>query len=137
MIFLFCFKCYFPIIFKLPMCTPWRDSVYAATPLIVVQINVCNYSNLQSFPGQGGGASPPGLPTRILPWNHWGRGPQTPRLLTPPLTTNPGSAPAYIVCYAYLLITKLLKILIFVHGEHKNKLIRMYSILFYIRIHSQ
>ena len=40
------------------------------------------------------------------------------------------------VCYAYLLITKLLKILIFVHGEHKKKLIRMYSILFYIRIHS-
>jgi hypothetical protein len=40
------------------------------------------------------------------------------------------------VCYAYLLITKLLKILIFAHGEHKNKLIRMYSILFYIRIHS-
>ena len=40
------------------------------------------------------------------------------------------------VCYAYLLITKLLKILIFAHGEHKKKLIRMYSILFYIRIHS-
>ena len=38
------------------------------------------------------------------------------------------------VCYAYLLITKLLKILIFAHGEHKKKLIRMYSILFYIRI---
>ena len=36
--------------------------------------------------------------------------------------------------YAYLLITKLLKILIFAHGEHKKKLIRMYSILFYIRI---
>ena len=34
--------------------------------------------------------------------------------------------------YAYLLITKLLKILIFAHGEHKKKLIRMYSILFYI-----
>jgi hypothetical protein len=27
-------------------------------------------------------------------------------------------------------------LLIFVHGEHKKKLIRMYSILFYIRIHS-
>ena len=40
------------------------------------------------------------------------------------------------VCYAYLLITKLLKMLIFAHGEHKKKLIRMYSILFYIRIHS-
>ena len=40
------------------------------------------------------------------------------------------------VCYAYLLITKLLKILIFAHEEHKKKLIRMYSILFYIRIHS-
>ena len=42
------------------------------------------------------------------------------------------------VCYAYLLqvITKLLKILIFAHGEHKKKLIRIYSILFYIRIHS-
>jgi hypothetical protein len=40
------------------------------------------------------------------------------------------------VCYAYLLITKLLKILIFAHGENKKKLIRMYSILFYIRIHS-
>ena len=40
------------------------------------------------------------------------------------------------VCYAYLLITKLLKILIFAHGEHKKKLIRMYSILFYVRIHS-
>ena len=38
------------------------------------------------------------------------------------------------VCYAYLLITKLSKILIFAHGEHKKKLIRMYSILFYIRI---
>ena len=38
------------------------------------------------------------------------------------------------VCYAYLLITKLLNILIFAHGEHKKKLIRMYSILFYIRI---
>ena len=38
--------------------------------------------------------------------------------------------------YAYLLITKLLKILIFAQGEHKKKLIRMYSILFYIRIHS-
>jgi zona occludens toxin (predicted ATPase) len=38
------------------------------------------------------------------------------------------------VCYAYLLITKLLKILIFTHGEHKKKLIRMYSILFYIHI---
>ena len=38
------------------------------------------------------------------------------------------------VCYAYLLITKLMKILIFAHGEHKKKLIRMYSILFYIRI---
>ena len=25
------------------------------------------------------------------------------------------------VCYAYLLITKLLKILIFAHGEHKKK----------------
>ena len=37
------------------------------------------------------------------------------------------------VCYAYLLITKLL---IFVHGEHNKKLIRMYSLLFYIRIHS-
>jgi hypothetical protein len=32
------------------------------------------------------------------------------------------------VCYAYLLITKLMKILIFAHGEHKKKLIRMYSI---------
>ena len=43
------------------------------------------------------------------------------------------------VCYAYnLLITKLMKILIFAHGEHKKKLIRMYSIisLFYIRIYS-
>ena len=40
------------------------------------------------------------------------------------------------VCYAYLLITQLLKILILAHGEHKEKLIRMYSILFYIRIHS-
>jgi hypothetical protein len=40
----------------------------------------------------------------------------------------------YYVCYAYLLITKLLKIVIFAHGEHKKKLIRMYSILFYIRI---
>ena len=41
------------------------------------------------------------------------------------------------VCHAYLttVITKLLKILIFAHGEHKKKLIRMYSILFYIRIH--
>jgi hypothetical protein len=36
--------------------------------------------------------------------------------------------------YAYLLITKLLKILIFAHGRHKKKYIRMYSILFYIRI---
>ena len=30
---------------------------------------------------------------RALPWTRWGRGPQTPRLLTPTLTTNPGSAP--------------------------------------------
>ena len=36
----------------------------------------------------------------------------------------------------YYYITKVLKILIFAHGEHKKKLIRMYSIisLFYIRI---
>ena len=40
------------------------------------------------------------------------------------------------VCYVYLLITKLLIILIFAHGEHKKKIIRMYSILFYVRIHS-
>jgi hypothetical protein len=40
------------------------------------------------------------------------------------------------VCYAYLLITKLLKILIFAHGEHKKKFIKMYWILFYIHIHS-
>ena len=29
---------------------------------------------------------------------------------------------------------KLLKILIFAHGGHKNKIIRMYSVSFYIRI---
>jgi hypothetical protein len=42
----------------------------------------------------------------------------------------------FYVYYAYLLITKSMKILIFVYGEHKKKIIRMYSILFYIRIHS-
>ena len=35
--------------------------------------------------------------------------------------------------YVYLLITKLLKILIFVHGGHKKKITRIYSILFNIR----
>jgi hypothetical protein len=39
-----------------------------------------------------------------------------------------------VLCY--LLIIKLLKILMLAHGGHKDKFIRMYSILFYIRIHS-
>jgi hypothetical protein len=34
-------------------------------------------------------------PIRALPWTRWVRGPQTPRLLTLPLTTNPGSTPDY------------------------------------------
>ena len=36
----------------------------------------------------------------------------------------------FYVYYAYLLITKSMKILIFVYGEHKKKIIRMYSIYF-------
>ena len=49
---------------------------------------------------RGGGACPPGPPTRALPTTRWGTlsGPQTPRLLTPPLTTNPGSTPADQQC---------------------------------------
>ena len=41
------------------------------------------------------GALPPWAPTRALPTTSWGTlsGPQSPRLLMPPLTTNPGSAP--------------------------------------------
>jgi hypothetical protein len=42
------------------------------------------------------------------------------------------------VCYAYLLITKLLKILIFAHGEHKkknNKNVKLYFSCFFV--HSQ
>ena len=45
---------------------------------------------------------PPGPPTRALHTTRCGtlRGPQTPRLLTPLLTTNPGSAPDhYADCY--------------------------------------
>jgi hypothetical protein len=33
---LFFFRFHFPIIFNLPMCTLWRDSVYAATPLVTL-----------------------------------------------------------------------------------------------------
>ena len=42
-----------------------------------------------------GSGAPPVPPTRALPSTRWGpkSGPQTPRLLTPPITTNPGSAP--------------------------------------------
>ena len=40
------------------------------------------------------------------------------------------------VCYAYLLITKLLKILIFAHGEH-NKKINNYVFNFILYSHSQ
>ena len=39
------------------------------------------------------GGSPPGAPTRALSWTRWGTLTQTPLLLTPPLITNPGSAP--------------------------------------------
>ena len=46
---------------------------------------------------RGGGFAPPhGPPTRALPTTRWGTlsDSQTPCLLTPPLITNPGSAPA-------------------------------------------
>ena len=51
-------------------------------------------SVIPQTPRASGGLRPPGPPTRDLPSTRWGpkSGPQTPRLLTPPLTTNPGSA---------------------------------------------
>ena len=51
---------------------------------------------------RGKGFPPPGPPTRALHTTRWGTlsGPHTPRLLTPLLTTNPGSAPDhYADCY--------------------------------------
>jgi hypothetical protein len=55
-------------------------------------------SVIPQTPRASGGLRPPGPPTRDLPSTRWGpnSGPQTPRLLTPPLTTNPGPAPAYV-----------------------------------------
>ena len=55
----------------------------------LVQKNVCKSSNPQSFP--------PGPLTRALDPLGTLSGPQIPRLLTPPLTTNPISAPVYNV----------------------------------------
>jgi hypothetical protein len=58
-------------------------------------MNVYNSSNPQSLP--------PGPPIRTLPRTRWAgtlSGPQTPRLLTPLLTTNPGSAPGMLVWLA-------------------------------------
>ena len=50
---------------------------------------------ISQTPRASGGFCPPGPTTTALSLTHWGplSGPQTPRLLTPPLTTNPGSAP--------------------------------------------
>ena len=55
-------------------------------------------SAIPQTPRASGGLSPPGPPTRALPSTRWGPKsvPQTPRLLTPPLTTNPGSAPDFV-----------------------------------------
>ena len=51
-----------------------------------------------------GSGAPPVPPTRALPSTRWGpkSGPQTPRLLTPPLTTNPGSVPGYIMAVSFI-----------------------------------
>ena len=56
--------------------------------------NKCLSVILQT-PRASRGLRPHGPPTRDLPSTRWGpkSGPQTLRLLTPPLTTNPGSAP--------------------------------------------
>jgi hypothetical protein len=47
-------------------------------------------SVIPKIPRASGGLCPPGPPTRVLPWTSWGPSPTH----APPLTTNPGSAPA-------------------------------------------
>jgi hypothetical protein len=54
------------------------------------------------IPRASGGALPPWAPYQGSTLDQLGtlNGPQTPRLLTPPLTTNPGSAPDTGITYA-------------------------------------
>jgi hypothetical protein len=59
-------------------------------------------SVIPQTPRASGRLGIPGPPTVAVPWTL--SGPQTPRLLTPPLTTNPGSAPGYYDLFALSII---------------------------------
>ena len=63
----------------------------------LVQNYRSNKCLIPKIPRASGGKAPPWAPYQASTLDQLGTlsGPQTPRLLTPPLTTNPGSAPDY------------------------------------------